>query len=592
MSAGVPVLGCRSGPHLAVPGMGAAPVGLELGGANGSGVGAAAAMVRCGVLRGTIGDGEALEDYVAAGLRAWARRIVGDSGAAGMLHLRVEASTDGRGVATMDVRLHSTELRFWNVGSLAAGLASAGGEALAGEFLNAAESGLPGIWGPSAAKSHRESETEREIDEACDEEDGGIGEVAEATEARIRAAMAAQEAGDPLMRASEADYAKASRRVRAARRRALRAALSPGRWAALEDVARRGHRFWSLLHGLNGMDGVTAEAGDEPSWIMSGGGGDLVEQAFHNRWNDWGRDEYDMPALTLRDVPTGDGALVARAFGVAAASLALHAAVERLRRGTHEAERGEREGWAMPEQEVGTEFEGPEEHALRLTGALLIYEGGGDRRGADGTLCVLHGVAEAGDGRPELGAGRAPTVAFAEDLARRMIGRAPARMIGPDVVGTGASMEAWWVPAGPRTLILRTGVPEVDALSGREFRCPPLLFRAQDARLWVRALLADRRPEPGDAVAAAPFPNVAGSSGSVCLGDVRPPAGAAAASCREWEGCFFGSAFSHAHGALATSHPGGMAGLLLEWGASGRMPDGSLQALRQTVRGFVEGTGA
>lgn len=234
-----------------------------------------------------------------------------------------------------------------------------------------------------------------------------------------------------------------------------------------------------------------------------------------------------------------------------------------------------------------TQFENAGAQTLTLRHALLIYRAGGDGRSE--TVTSVHDVHHPEGGAPFLGAGRAPTIEFVQTLARELLGTDSGGWLPATVVAAGHERIAWWLPARRRPLLFHTGSPEVNALSGRDFACPPLLLRAHRRSLAVRALLEDRRPEPGDTLAAAPFPNTAGRDGTVCLGSVPRPEAADAAHTAAWEAAFFASFFTHAQGGIATSHPGGLTGLILEWAEADAFPAQHLARVRETAEAFVTG---
>ena len=231
-------------------------------------------------------------------------------------------------------------------------------------------------------------------------------------------------------------------------------------------------------------------------------------------------------------------------------------------------------------------FESAGARTLTLAHALLVYKA---ESGSSETLVTLHDVQHQDGAAPVLGAGRAPTYQFAQGLARKLLGTSPLYMLPASLVACGQDTVAWWTPAQKRTLAFQTRSPEVDALSGRAFACPPLLFHATGRWLCVRTLLADARPEADDQLAAAPFPNVEGASGQVCLGSAAPPAVTSPETIAAWEACFFDSYFTHSHGQLATKHPGGITALILEWAEASAFPSEHLTRVKQTVGQFLRG---
>lgn len=139
----------------------------------------------------------------------------------------------------------------------------------------------------------------------------------------------------------------------------------------------------------------------------------------------------------------------------------------------------------------------------------------------------------------------------------------PAPPDDPAVVGYSRQGVAWFVPAGPRRLLLQTPDPALNALSGQAFPQPPLLMIAGErGQLRVFALKDDQRPTPGTPLCAAPYYNV-GQSGYVCLGTTVCPRGERALDTALWTTAFFSSHFTHANASQLSEFRGTHAELWL-----------------------------
>jgi PRTRC genetic system protein B len=134
------------------------------------------------------------------------------------------------------------------------------------------------------------------------------------------------------------------------------------------------------------------------------------------------------------------------------------------------------------------------------------------------------------------------------------------------------------------------GTEEAARLNGRLYPHPPLVFKASQHQLFVRALEQDARPTANTPLKTAPYWNTEGSRGLVCTGTMRIPQEMTAENTPEWESAFFCSSFSHPSGAVQlTSHPDGFAGLWFSLADRDvPFPREFLTDARQTLRQFVD----
>jgi PRTRC genetic system protein B len=113
---------------------------------------------------------------------------------------------------------------------------------------------------------------------------------------------------------------------------------------------------------------------------------------------------------------------------------------------------------------------------------------------------------------------------------------------------------------------------ELEAVSGKRFPHPALLFVVRNSVLHVRALSASRRPGPDCKLAAAPYWNI-DSNGAVCAGTMRVPKSLTATSIAGWQQAFFQSEFTHpGGGGRLTKRRGGTAALWRSLAGKERFP--------------------
>lgn len=104
----------------------------------------------------------------------------------------------------------------------------------------------------------------------------------------------------------------------------------------------------------------------------------------------------------------------------------------------------------------------------------------------------------------------------------------------------------WYTPPQLRPLHF---VDSLDIPSGKA-QVPGMIWQATKHRLNVWTVQGSERPEAKTKLFVAPYFNVGGSSGSVCIGSARPEIADTAtleAFVQAWEGMFFNSYFSHAN---------------------------------------------
>jgi PRTRC genetic system protein B len=117
---------------------------------------------------------------------------------------------------------------------------------------------------------------------------------------------------------------------------------------------------------------------------------------------------------------------------------------------------------------------------------------------------------------------------------------------------------------------------ELEAISGKRFPHPALLFVVHSSVLYVRALFATQRPRSDSKLAAAPYWNI-DSNGAVCAGTMRTPKSLTVTSIAAWQQAFFQSEFTHpGGGGRLTKRRGGTTTLWKSLAGKNRFPISTL----------------
>src|SRR5271166_1447288 len=132
--------------------------------------------------------------------------------------------------------------------------------------------------------------------------------------------------------------------------------------------------------------------------------------------------------------------------------------------------------------DVGSELE------LKLYQAVLLYKNGHGNR----YMATIHSVVQQeADGSPVLGAGHLLSTTSLRELARQMGTGCPVEFLPDQVVARTPDLLAWWTPPAVRPMFFRPG-SELEAISGKRFPHPALLFVVRNSVLYVRALSSSR----------------------------------------------------------------------------------------------------
>jgi PRTRC genetic system protein B len=135
---------------------------------------------------------------------------------------------------------------------------------------------------------------------------------------------------------------------------------------------------------------------------------------------------------------------------------------------------------------------------------------------------------------------------------------------------------------------LKDRSPELEALSGKIFPQPALLFRVNHGALSIRALKDNGRPTAKTPLYRAPYWNVS-DRGDVCLGSTRVPDELSIDTLARWEASFFESEFSHQNGQQRlTKHPAGFIGMWKSLTGKKSFPVQHLADTKETLAQFLK----
>jgi PRTRC genetic system protein B len=236
----------------------------------------------------------------------------------------------------------------------------------------------------------------------------------------------------------------------------------------------------------------------------------------------------------------------------------------------------------MSGQEMEAHVEIGEARKLQLRLALLIYED--ERR----TFATLHEVLPQVEGPPLLAPAQPLSLSFLRKLSEGLGARIAAEVLPGNVLARTPEMLAWWAPASRRIMFFAGADEKARMLNGSVFPQPALVFKVRNRELFVRALGANLRPKADTRLKTAPYWNVAGEGGRVCLGTTRVPDDLSVGSMAAFETAFFQSEYTHPWGTVRlTTHPGGFVGLWDGLRGKKKFPNHYLVDARQTLREFI-----
>lgn len=179
---------------------------------------------------------------------------------------------------------------------------------------------------------------------------------------------------------------------------------------------------------------------------------------------------------------------------------------------------------------------------LALKGALLLYEG------RNRAFAAWHDAKPGVGEDAHLGESQALTTEFVRSLGQGLRTEVRPELLPENILVWSSDLVIWWSRRRIRRMFFRNNSEAPARLSGEPFSQPALLWCVSGQELTVRALAADRRPGADTPLMIAPYWNVDGDSGRVCLGCMRIPELAGVAALSQWEQAFFQSEFTHQTG--------------------------------------------
>jgi PRTRC genetic system protein B len=233
---------------------------------------------------------------------------------------------------------------------------------------------------------------------------------------------------------------------------------------------------------------------------------------------------------------------------------------------------------------MNTDIEIGGNSAVELRKAVMIYSG-------TQAYVTVHDVLRDEQGRPHYGPPEALSADFLKSL-RELLKQKAVReieILPSNNLCLTDELIAWWCPAAVRPMFFQSATDqEANALSGKKFPHPGLVFVATEGHLSVRALPRNKRPTSGTQLLSAPYWNTY-EDGSVCTGSMRVPASEVSSSVTAaWEQGFFESAFTHPSGAVRlTSYKGGIIPMWTSVLGRDTFPDQYLVTAHETLLQFI-----
>jgi PRTRC genetic system protein B len=155
--------------------------------------------------------------------------------------------------------------------------------------------------------------------------------------------------------------------------------------------------------------------------------------------------------------------------------------------------------------------------SIALKGALLLYEG------RNRAFCVWHDAKAVSNECPHLAEAQMLTTELMRALDQGLQREMQPEVLPEYVLVWNADLAVWWSRRCTRRMFFRNNSELPTGLSGSEFSQPPLLWCASGQELMVRALSTNRRPTADMPLMIAPYWNVDGDTGRVCLGSMKVP---------------------------------------------------------------------
>lgn len=171
---------------------------------------------------------------------------------------------------------------------------------------------------------------------------------------------------------------------------------------------------------------------------------------------------------------------------------------------------------------------------LELKRAILLYQ---DQHH---TFATLHEVAPS---PARLEPGRLLTLENVHELHRELYGGVALELLPDNVLANSLHKLVWFEKAKKRVMFFKSTDAYLQAMSGRCFPQPALLFVATLRSLQVFALAGKERPTKETKLFVAPYYNT--TKANVCLGSTALPTSLKVADTRAYSDAFFASAFTH-----------------------------------------------
>ncbi len=224
-----------------------------------------------------------------------------------------------------------------------------------------------------------------------------------------------------------------------------------------------------------------------------------------------------------------------------------------------------------------------------MSRALLVY----GKSSYDGfpyrhPFITIHNVTHEQDGA-RLEEGQLVTPQMLIDLMTGLGRALPLEILPERVLVRTEDTIVWWSPARERRMFFndRNGDAASKKLNGKIYPQPPLLYKATNGHLWVRALGRNQRPEANSRLFIAPYWNCY-DNGVVCTGSMGIPPDKTVAAIGLWEESFFRSEFTHAAGVRRhTRHRGGFLAMWNSLEAKKQFPRRYLVQTNQTLAEFI-----
>lgn len=193
-----------------------------------------------------------------------------------------------------------------------------------------------------------------------------------------------------------------------------------------------------------------------------------------------------------------------------------------------------------------------EADSLHLASAILLYQDHQKKT----KYASHHAITHDDDGKAHIEPGTGISSAALESAYAELMGSQNLFYLEERVLAFNGSTLIVWLPPKPRMVYFDAPEP----MGKREGITPHpgLVFAASPAHdVRIFAVKGQQRPTPDTKLYLAPYMNIYGDDGSMCMGNVKAP-DPSPESIDAWESMFFNSYFTHANYGIRTSYPGGI----------------------------------